>query len=753
MPLQNGSRLGHFEILNPIGAGGMGEVYRARDDRLGREVAIKILPNDLASNEHALQRFEREAKSVAALSHPNIVALYELDRDHASGVTFFATELLEGETLRGKLRHSTLGWKKAAEIGAAIADGLAAAHAKGILHRDLKPENLFVTHDGQIKILDFGLARSASDSDPKAENISETVEQVTKKGVIVGTAAYMSPEQIRGDPLNSTTDIFSLGCILFEMITGTHPFRRGSSGETMAAILHDDPAPFEISGIVAPMELEWIIQHCLDKRADQRFQSARDVAFDLRRVDSTSSSSRAATTAFDSIAVLPFENESRDPDAEYLSDGITETIISKLSQIPNLQVMARSTVFRYKKQAVDPQEVGKALKVRLVLHGRVSQRGDALLVRTELIKVADGTQIWGERYHKKSADLFEIEEEIAREISEKLRIRLSGDEKQLLVRRHTEDPEVYQAYLKGRFELNKRSEAGLNASLGWFKAALEKDSSYALAYAGLADSYNLLGYFSFLPPAEAFIKSENAVRRALELDDHLAEAYTSRGYVNIYYWWKWDDAERDFRRAIELKASYPIAHHYYMNLLAIRGRFEEALTENRRALDLDPLSLIINGSRGWTHFFRRDYPTAITELRKAVALDETFAVAHVWLSWALVKSGHRAEAIAEGERAAAIAGKGDAVGSLSYVLAAAGEHARATAQLDEMLEASRKRFVQPYYIVLTLAALGRTDEALQWLRKALEVRSHFLVLLRVDPRIDALRDRPEFAEIATEVGV
>jgi serine/threonine protein kinase len=739
MPLTAGTRLGHFEILNPIGAGGMGEVYRARDDRLGREVAIKILPEELATDEQALLRFQREAKSVAALSHPNIVALHELDRDSVSGVFFFASELLEGETLASRLRRGPIGWKKAAEIAASVADGLAAAHAKGIIHRDLKPANLFLTNDGAVKILDFGLARTFT----KQDDDPETAQQVTKRGMMIGTVGYMSPEQIRGETLDASADLFSLSCILYEMVTGSHPFRGGTTAETIAAILKDDKQER-----LSPPQLDSIVQRCLEKRATQRFQSARDLAFDLRAI-----LSGTPAEAFDSIAVLPFDNQS-DPDTEYLSDGITETIISKLSQIPNLRVMARGTVFRYKKKNIDPQQVGAELNVRLLLHGRISHRGDALMIRTELVKVSDGTQLWGERYQRKSADLFEIEEEIAREISEKLRIRLSGDQNQLLARRYTADTEAYQAYLKGRYQWNKRSEAGLTSGVRWFQEALEKDPAYPLAHVGLADSYNLLGYYSLLPPADAFIKAEAAARRALELDDQLAEAYTSLGYADFYYRWEWDRAEKDFLRAIELKDAYSTAHHFYVNLLTARGRFEEALEENRRALELDPLSLIINAGRGWVHFFRRDYDVAIDAFRKAIALDETFGPSHVWLSWALVKTGQFPEAIAEAEKGVTFSGvKGDARAAQAYVHAAAGDTGRAEALLGDLVAASRERFIQPYFIAMTYAALGRPDDAFHWLRRSVELRAHYLVLLKVDPRMDVLRSRPEFAAIAAAVGV
>ena len=751
MPLPAGSHLGHFEILSPIGAGGMGEVYRARDERLGREVAIKILPESLTSDEQSLLRFVREAKSLASISHPNILPLYELDRDESTGAVFFAMELLEGETLRSRIKNGPIAWDKALSIAASIADGLAAAHAKGIIHRDLKPENLFLTNDGVVKILDFGLARTVSEFSAPAE--SQTEAFLTGRGAVVGTFGYMSPEQIRGEPLGATTDIFCLGCILYEMITGMHPFLRGSAFETSASILRDDPPSLDQSGLLVPRELEAIIRHSLEKRADQRFQSAHDLAFNLRAAGS-GASTRAAGESFDSIAVLPFESLAPDPDAEYLSDGITETIISKLSQIPNLRVMARSTVFRYKNQKIDPQVVGQSLNVRLVLHGRISQRGDALMIRTELIKVSDASQLWGERYHRKAADLFEIEEEIAREISEKLRIRLSGDQKQLLAHRYTEDTEAYHAYLKGRYQWNKRSEAALNSGILWFKEALEKDPAYALAYVGLADSYNILGFYSLLPPGDAFPKAEAAALRALELDDRLAEAYASLAYVKHYYRWEWNEAERNLKKAIELKDAYATAHHYYLNLLVARGRFDEAFAQSDRSLELDPLSLILNAARGWVLYFRHDFDGAIEVLRRTLAMDDTFGQAHLWLSWALARKRQFGEAIAEAQQNAAFSGiRVEALAAQAYAHAAAGEVDQARAGFDELISESKQRFVQPYNLAAIASALGNVDEALRWLQESVTIRSHHLVLLNVDPRFDEIRDHPEFRRIAEQVGV
>src|SRR5712692_7221079 len=483
MPLTVGAKLSPYEILAPLGAGGMGEVYRARDTRLDRDVAIKVLPEHLAKDPQALARFEREAKAVAALSHPNILALYDVGSHQ--GVSYAVTELLEGETLRARLAQSAVPWRKAVEIGTAVAEGLAAAHSKGLIHRDLKPENIFLTSDGRVKILDFGLARWK----PKPSATTDAAAPTeTEAGTVMGTVGYMSPEQIRGTAADAPSDIFSLGCVLYEMVTGQRAFARPTAPEALTAILNEEPPNLADSGKEIPPDLQGIIHHCLEKHVEQRFQSARDLAFALRAAGGASGAGVLASPrarrkrlprwvlagaavvllaggsffvwratggrAIDSLAVLPFVNVGGDPNTEYLSDGITENLINSFSQLPKLRVVPRNRVFRYKGREADTEKIGRELNVRAVLTGRVVQRGDSLNIQTELVDVAADSQLWGHQYNRKFSEIIPVQEEIAKEVSEKLRLRPTGEEQKRLTKRYTESPEAHQLYLKGRYLWN-----------------------------------------------------------------------------------------------------------------------------------------------------------------------------------------------------------------------------------------------------------------------------------------------------------
>jgi eukaryotic-like serine/threonine-protein kinase len=751
--LAAGSKVGPYEVLSLLGEGGMGQVYRGRDPRLGRDIAIKVLGSDSIHDAEATSRLEREARAIAALSHPNILAVHDVGHDNTT--FYLITELLEGKTLRDHIRTMPMTWRRAVEVGAEVAEGLAAAHAKSIVHRDLKPENIFLTEEGRVKILDFGLAQTDPLLAQRDEaNIPTTKWFQTHPGTVIGTLGYMSPEQLRGEAVDPSADIFSLGCILFEMVTAKKPFQRESGAATIAAILKDDLPREELSAVV-PAEFQRIIEGCVEKNPATRFQSARDLALTLRAIGSSSVSDdlirtivrRRTSKAIDSIAVLPLTNASNDAEAEYLSDGITEGLINKLSQLPKLKVMARSTVFRYKNRNADPQSVGRELRVRAVLTGVVKHIGDRLHITVELVDSLDGAQIWGDSYNRSFADLVKVQEEMSREIAEKLRPKLTGAEKKKLRRKSTDNSAAYQLYLKGRYYWNKRTEESLRKGIQYFREAIESDQSFASAYAGLADSFITLATNIPLPPHDAMPKAKAAAMKAIEIDDGLAEAWASLGAVKWWFDWDWEGAEEAYLRAIELNPNYATAHDGYAMLLSARGRFDEAVEQFSKAADLDPLSLIIAVHAGWPFYFARDFESAIKRFRKALELDERFIPAHGWLGLALGQQRRYAEAIDAFIRALEVDRVPILLSMLAHTYAIAGQDTDALALVGVLDEEAQKRYISPYDIATIHTGLGDTDSAIAQLRKALEDRSAWMVFLNVDPRLDALRDEPAFGEI------
>ena len=741
MTLSAGMRLGPYEILSAIGAGGMGEVYRARDTRLERDVAIKVLPQATAQDPSALARFRREAQAIAALQHPNILAIYDAGVEH--GTTFAVIELLEGETLRSRISDSPVPWRRAVAIGVEIAEGLAAAHAKGIVHRDLKPENVFLTTDGRVKILDFGLARYRP-SGSGQENTRATL--VTEPGTIMGTAAYMSPEQVRGEVTEAPSDVFSLGCVLYEMIAGRRPFAGRSSAETMAAILTAQPPPLpDLVGEVPPELNRWIT-HCLEKNAGERFQSARDLAFALRTLLRDAGPHPKAIA---SLAVLPFSTAGDNPDSEYLSDGIAETIINSLAQLPGLRVIARSTVFRHKGD-VDPIQVGRNLGVGTVLTGRVFQRAEILVIGAELVDVASGSQLWGQRYKRKLADIFEIQDEIATEICQTLRLKLTGDEQDRLTRRYTEDPAAYQLYLKGRYCWNQRTEEGMRKAVDYFSQAIEKDPSYARAYTGLGDGYAMLSIYDTFPPTNAFPKAKAAQRRALEITDDLAEAHASLGFAELLYDWDHQNAEASLKKAIALNPGYASAHQWYGFVLGLTGRMEASVTELTLAQQLDPFSASINVTAAWPLYWMRRHAEAVVRLREAVALHPSFWLAHYYLGLTLEQSGSFQEAIAELEHACDLGDSSWRLGGLGHAYALAGKRDEAYRVIEEAKSLSGRRYVAPIHIATVYAGLG-DEKVFEWLEKGLEERSWLMTWLDVDPLFDLIRNDERFGQLSRRV--
>jgi eukaryotic-like serine/threonine-protein kinase len=757
-----GTQLGPYKILSLIGAGGMGEVYRARDMRLGRDVAIKVLTEHFAKNEEALGRFEREARALAALSHPNILTIHDFGTQN--DISYVVMELLEGEPLNVRIVRSPLPWEKALEIAIAIVSGLSAAHSKGVIHRDLKPGNIFLTSDGSVKILDFGLARMEELSSIYGDLSTPTMKKVdTNPGTIMGTVGYMSPEQVCGGFVDARSDIFSFGCVLYEMLSGKRPFWGDTVSETIAAILRDNPPKIAGGKRVFPADLERVITHCLEKNPEERFQSARDLIFALKmiaggtrftkppqREQNRKQKQPRNSKAINSLAVLPFANANSDPNSDYLSDGITESIINILSQLPKLRVVPRSTVFRYKGREIDLPTVGRDLNVRAVLTGRVVHRGDTLNIQTELIDVINESQFWGQQYNRKLSDIFAVQEEIARDISEKLLLKLTGEEQKRLTKRYTESTDAYHLYLKGRYHWNKRTTEGLKRGIEYFERAIEEDPSYALAYAGLADTYALLNRYRVLMPRESFPKARAAAMRALEIDDSLAEAHGSLGLVKLHYEWDWNGAERHFRRAIELNPNYATAHQWYGGYWLAMGDFEKAIVELKRAQEIDPLSLIINADLGLPYHFARRYDLAIEQYRKVLEMDPNFYPARLYLGWAYEQKGEFQEAITEFERVSKL--EDSPTASLGHAYAMAAKRDEALKLLEVLKEYSKRHYVSPYGIAMIYTGLGELDQAFEWLRIACDERAGLIVWLKVDPRIDCLRSDPRFAELLDLIG-
>jgi serine/threonine protein kinase/Tfp pilus assembly protein PilF len=797
-----GTLLGRYKIGSLIGAGGMGEVYLAEDTRLERIVALKILPDDLAADQQRMRRFIQEAKSASALNHPNIITIYEIGE--AEATHFIATEFIEGETLRSAFSSGPLKLQQAVDISMQVAAALSAAHAAGIVHRDIKPENIMLRRDGYVKVLDFGLAKLTEKATERQFSEPEAMTLVnTEPGIIVGTVSYMSPEQARGQEVDARTDIWSLGVVLYQLITGREPFEAPTATDQIVSILERQPPliSFYMQGI--PDELQRIMSRMLAKERDTRYQTAQELLDDLRQFkqrqefeaelsrsmslgekglaaivqsgdaasveeykkqavvgQKASKQSRASNVSrrrrsrkvIDSIAVLPLANVSNDPNTEYLSDGITESIINSLSRLPKLRVMARSTVFRYKGRQVDPQEVGSELGVRAVLTGRLLQLGDALMIGAELVDVSDGSHLWGEQYNRKPSDIFAVQEEIAREISDNLQLKLSGEEKQRLVKRYTENTEAYHLYLKGRYFWNKRTHENLEKGTEYFKQAIEADPAYALAYSGLADSYALRGVA--LPPRDAFPRAIAASRKALEIDDTVAEAHTSLAFARMYFEWDWTGAESEFKRALELNPNYATAYQWYGRYLSAMGRTSESVVNLKTAQKLDPLSLSINTGVGLSHYFGRQYQEAVDYYLKTIEMDQSFTLAHEHLGSAYLQTRMFDEAIAEFQAACRISESDIGLkASLGHAYALMGRTEDAREIIEELIELSRQKYVSPYFVAEMFTGLDEKDRAFEWLEKGYTDRSPHMIFLEVEPKLDTLRSDPRFKDVLRRIGL
>jgi serine/threonine protein kinase/Tfp pilus assembly protein PilF len=767
MTLDAGTKLGRYEIRSQLGTGGMGEVYLAQDTKLDRSVALKILPPDLAEDSDRMSRFVREAKSASALNHPNIITIHEIGE--LNGLHFIATEYIEGETLKSRLEVETLSLKSTLEIALQVVSALDAAHRAGIVHRDVKPDNIMVRGDGIVKVLDFGLLKLTAADRAKVDSEGVTKMQVrTSVGVIMGTTAYMSPEQARGQEMDARTDIWSFGCVLYEMLTNEQAFQGETMTDVLANIIHREPISILAHRRDTPAELERIVAKTVRKNRDERYQSAKELFNDLQQLHTrllvqaeiirSGEGERVVqlqpSPFLSSIAVLPFANLSAEKDNEYFSEGLTDEIIMNLSKLQMLKVITRGSTMRYVKEGKTHKQIATDLGVQFLLEGSVRRYGSDLRITAQLVDAFRDEYVWAETYRGTMKDIFDIQENVAAEIAQALQLRISPDEKENLKKRPTENTGAYQLYLQGRFFWNKRSEEGLKTAIRYFEQAIEKDPQYAVAWAGIADSYSLLGEFGNIPRKELYPKARAAVNKALELDDRLAEVHTSLASILMLSKWDWTNSEKEFRLALELNPNYATAHHWFSQWFLNMGRLEESLQMIARAAELDPVSQAILKDQGLARYYNRQYDEAIETAKKTLELDPNYAAAHRLLSLAYQSKQMFDEALVEHEKWAALTGnKVEAAVTLAQLHAVSG---RADEARRLIADIKRDQLVIDQLhrgLALVHVALGENDLAFEYLEESCARHEEAILSLKVDPKFDALRSDPRFVELLKKIGI
>ncbi len=813
--LTAGENFSHYTVISAIGAGGMGEVFLAEDTKLGRRVALKVLSTEVAKDQERLHRFMQEARSASALNHPNILTIHEFGV--ANDLHYLATEFVDGETLRERIRKDEIPVAEALEIAEQMAFALSAAHEAGITHRDIKPDNVMIRRDGIVKILDFGLAKLTEKTEIDADLDADTATLVkTHPGVVMGTAAYMSPEQARGRDIDQRTDIWSWGVVTYEMLARCQPFTGESFSHTIVALQDNDPPPLARFVKDYPVEIERIIKKSLAKDAGKRYQTAEELLADVRGlrkqinvgeelsrsnayvtadvknnnathlmpVDTASTAeyltqevkrrpyaafaafaacviavgligyftfiSSPAETPISSVAVLPFENGSGDANLDYLSDGLSESVIDKLSQLPQLKVISRSSSFKYRGPDLDLQQVAGALGVEAIITGRVVQRGDDLSVRVEMIDVRENKQLWGEQYARKLNEAVNMQREIAQTVSEKLKLRLSGSQEERLIKSDTANAQAYELLLKGKFYDDKGGTENRRKAREFYEQSAAADPGYALAHARLSAVYRRLAADSTVDPREFIPKAEAAAQKALELDDSLADAHLTMGNLHQYAW-RWIEAEREYKRGIELSPNLGVAHRAYSQFLSLTGRHDEAVAEAKRARELDPVVLSANASVGYRLCFARRYDEAIAELNKVLEMDASYDFTQVTLGYTFAGKGMYKEAIDAYHQAVTL---GDDTPSTQIYLGAAYARSGDIDKANEILRTllSGEEYVSAGELAILYGALGDKEAAFASLEKGYVGHDLQLQFLYADPAFDPLRDDPRFQDLLRRVG-